>query len=181
VEAKKKMEGEGRCLLVDVRTGAEYRAQSVAGSVLAPVQSLDADVFLKEHPDAKERELLIICRSGSRARMAAEKLCAAGMQNLAVVEGGIQAWAGAGLPLEKGESKVLPLDRQVRIVIGLAVLAFGVLGFAVHPGFALAAAAMGGGLAFAGATDWCPLALVVAAMPWNKGRSASCPLKQQNE
>ena len=58
---------------------------------------------------------------------AAAKFASAGFENCVVVDGGTQAWADAGLPVERGEHTVLPLDRQVQVAIGSIVLA-GVLG-----------------------------------------------------
>lgn len=178
-EAQEKLKDSSKALLVDVRTPAEYGALKVPCSVLAPVQSLDVQKFLGQHPEACEREVLLMCRAGSRAKAAAEKFKAAGHDRIAVIEGGILAWEAAGLEVEKGTSKVIPVDRQVRIAIGLGIILFTILGYTVHPLLFLGAGAMGCGLVFAGITDLCPLALLVAAMPWNQGGGPSCPLERK--
>jgi rhodanese-related sulfurtransferase len=111
--------------------------------------------------------VVLVCRSGKRAEQARRKLAAAGCGNLAVLEGGVTAWEQAGLPVKRGKA-VLSLERQVRIAAGLLVLAGVVLGFLVHPGFFGLSAFVGAGLTFAGLTDWCGMAQLLAKMPWNQ-------------
>jgi hypothetical protein len=53
------------------------------------------------------------------------------------------------------------------------VLTGTVLGFLVHPAFFGLAAFVGVGLTFAGLTDWCGMAMLLARMPWNQ-RAATC-------
>jgi hypothetical protein len=45
-----------------------------------------------------------------------------------------------------------------------------VLAIAVHPNFAALPAFVGAGLMFAGITDTCGMAMVLAKMPWNQVR-----------
>jgi rhodanese-related sulfurtransferase len=94
-----------------------------------------------------------------------------------LVEGGTQAWMDAGLPVNRGESRVLPLMRQVQITVGFLSAAGAALALTVNPRFALVPLVIGGGLLFAGLTGFCGLALLLAKMPWNKtstGNSAAC-------
>jgi hypothetical protein len=82
------------------------------------------------------------------------------------------AWEAAGLPVTRGK-KVLSLERQVRVAAGLLVLTGVILGTWVHPGFHGLAGFVGAGLVFAGLTDWCGMAMLLAKMPWNQ-RSGQC-------
>ena len=94
------------------------------------------------------------------------------------VEGGTLAWDQAGLPVSRGR-KVISLERQVRIAAGLLVLTGAVLALTVHPWWAGLSAFVGAGLMFAGITDTCGMALMLARMPWNQVRpatSGSCSL-----
>ena len=85
----------------------------------------------------------------------------------------------AGLPVVRGQ-KAISLERQVRIAAGLIVLVSGVVALLASPplsGFAAgAAAAVGGGLVFAGVTDSCMMGMLLAKMPWNQvnGAGESC-------
>ena len=83
----------------------------------------------------------------------------------------------AGLPVNRGASRVLPLMRQVQITVGFLSAVGAALALTVNPRFALIPLVVGCGLLFAGLTGFCGLALLLAKMPWNKsstGNSASC-------
>jgi hypothetical protein len=97
-----------------------------------------------------------------------KKLCGAGLENCVLVEGGIEAWDEAGLPVVRGERKVMGLERQVRIAAGALVVTGVLLGWLVHPGFLGLAGFVGAGLVFAGITDTCGMGMMIAKMPWNK-------------
>ncbi len=158
--------------LLDVRTPAEFAAQHAAGARSLPLDQLDASAFLRlrEHAGAGERPVYLLCQSGKRAAMAADKLAAAGCTCAVVVDGGTAAWAAAGLPCESTGRGVISLERQVRIAAGSLVLAGVVLGGFVHPLFIWLSAFVGAGLIFSGITDFCGMALILAKMPWNQAR-----------
>lgn len=162
--------GDPRMVLLDVRTPAEFTELNVPGSVSVPLHTLDP---------AKVRALLagksacyLFCRSGGRATQAAERLRAAGLDNLFVVEGGVEAWAAAGLPVNRGPATI-SLERQVRITAGFLALTGVVLGYFVHPAWLALSAFVGGGLMFSGLTNTCGMGLVLARMPWNN-RQPGC-------
>ncbi len=163
--------GEGIELL-DVRTQPEYDAEHVACARLLPLDQLDVGAFLRGR-GGSDRPLYIICQSGMRAGKAVEQFKQAGFQRCVFVEGGTQAWIEAGFPVERGEAKVLPLIRQVQIVIGLCTAAGAALALWVNPMFAWIPLFMGGGVLMAGLTGHCPLAMLVAKLPWNGRTSCS--------
>ena len=158
--------GEGVELL-DVRTQPEYDAEHVACARLLPLDQLDAAAFLRER-GGSDRPLYVICQSGMRAGKAIGKFKQAGFQRCVLVEGGTQAWVDAGFPVERGEAKVLPLIRQVQIVIGLCTVAGAGLALWANPAFAWIPLFMGGGVLMAGTTGHCPLAMLMAKLPWNR-------------
>ncbi|MEY4570381.1 MAG: inner membrane protein YgaP [Verrucomicrobiota bacterium] len=153
--------------LIDVRTPAEYGEIHLPGSQLMPLDRLDAAAIRDAGP------CVLICRSGKRAEQASQKFAAAGCGNLVILDGGVAAWESAGLPVERG-AKAISLERQVRIAAGLLVLLGVILGTWVHPGFYGLSAFVGAGLVFAGVTDWCGMAMVLAKMPWNQRSGNSC-------
>jgi hypothetical protein len=83
-----------------------------------------------------------------------------------VLDGGVEGWTAAGRPVKRGR-KTISLERQVRIAAGAMALVGAVLGFLVHPAWNVIPAFVGAGLIFAGVTDWCGMAMVLARMPWN--------------
>ena len=162
--------------LLDVRTPGEYAAAHVPGAKLIPLDGLDAAAFCRER-GADGTPVYVLCQSGGRARRAIEKLASAGVQGCVLVEGGTQAWIDAGLPVNRGESRVLPLMRQVQIVVGFLSAAGAALALTVSPRYALIPLVIGCGLLFAGLTGFCGLAMLLAKMPWNKTstcNSAAC-------
>ena len=157
--------------LLDVRTPGEYEAEHIAGAYNVPLDTLG------EHgPEIRAAvadPVVLVCRSGQRARKAEEALGAAGMTNLHVLEGGMTAWAGAGQPVRRGAPR-MSLERQVRIAAGALAATGGLLALFLHPLFAAVPALVGSGLVFAGVTDTCAMGMLLARLPYN--RPASCDL-----
>lgn len=163
----------GRVEVLDVRTPAEFREVHAEGAVNLPLDRLSADKHMQSRNGSGEEPLYVICRSGSRASKACEKFVAAGYTNVVNVEGGTDAWATAGLPVVRGK-KTISLERQVRIAAGFLVLVGAILAMTVHPYFAGLSAFVGAGLMFAGITDTCGMAMLLARMPWNQAGCQSC-------
>lgn len=152
-------------VLLDVRTRLEFQEHNLAGSHPIPLDELDPAAVAREHGAASN--YVLVCRSGKRAGQAAEKLAAAGMKNLQILEGGMLAWAEAGLPANRGR-KVMSLERQVRIAAGAIVLGGVLLAQLVHPALIWLSGLVGAGLMFAGIADWCGMGLLLAKAPWNR-------------
>ena len=112
------------------------------------------------------KPIYVMCQSGNRAKRAAEKIEKAGIDSVSVIEGGMNAWEAAGLPVQRGRT-TLSLERQVRIAAGTLVLLGVVLGFSVTPVMYALSGLVGAGLIFAGITDTCGMGLLLARMPWN--------------
>ncbi len=155
-----------RVALIDVRTPVEHEEMRIAGSRLMPLDKLDA-ASVKAAAEGNER-CILICRSGKRAEQAFEKLRAAGLENLVILEGGVTDWETAGLPLERSTRRRLPLMRQVQLIIGVLAITGSILALTVNKNFAIIPAILGAGLTMAGATGWCGLAILLSRMPWNK-------------
>lgn len=153
--------------LLDVRTPPEFANAHVAGAKLVPLNQLDPKAFLAQR-GKDSQPLYVLCQAGGRAAKAIEGFRQVGFENAILVEGGTQAWIDAGLPIERGETKVLPLMRQVQIVIGLFSGLGAILALTVNPLWALLPLFTGAGLVFAGVTGICGLALLMAKAPWNK-------------
>ena len=162
--------------LIDVRTPVEFREIHAGVARNVPLDQLDPVALLEARNGTSDEPLYVICRTGSRAKQACDKIAAAGFGNVVNIEGGTLAWEQAGLPVVRGK-KAVSLERQVRIVAGLLVLIGAVLALTVSPWFALLPAFVGAGLAFAGITDTCGMGMMLAKMPWNQVRE--CPTEQQ--
>jgi rhodanese-related sulfurtransferase len=157
----------GESQVLDVREYPEYVEAHVAGSRLLPLSELRRGA-----PAPFEAgEALVVCRSGRRAREAAELLSQTGNVRPVVVEGGIEAWIHAGYPVERRKGPI-SLERQVRIAAGSLVL-LGVLLDLALPGARYLSAFVGAGLIFAGVTDTCAMGLLLAKLPWNRPPSGA--------
>ena len=156
--------------LLDVRTPPEYANAHVPGARLLPLSELKADAFLAQHKPGKP--IYVLCHTGARALKAIEQFESAGCNDCILVEGGTQAWIDAGLPVHRGARRVLPLMRQVQIVVGALNVVSAILALVAHPWFAVLPLFLGCGLLFAGVTGTCGMALALARMPWNRGQDS---------
>ena len=66
----------------------------------------------------------------------------------------------------------ISVERQVRIIAGTLVILGVVLGLLVHPALFGLSALVGCGLVFAGLTDTCGMATLLAHLPWNRESEA---------
>jgi rhodanese-related sulfurtransferase len=153
--------------LIDVRTPVEFRERHVRFARNVPLDRLVPDQLGPAGRSGSTKPLYVICHSGSRGKLACEKLLAAGFTDVVNVQGGTEAWDKEGLPLVRG-AQAISLERQVRIVAGSLVLLGSVLSALVSPYWMGLAAFIGAGLVFAGVTDTCGMAMFLARMPWNQ-------------
>ena len=85
-------------LILDVRRPGEYAAGHVPGAINIPHSEIEAR--LDELGPARDREIVVYCKSGMRAAMAEKDLVEAGFRNLLDLDGHMQGWEEAGLPVE---------------------------------------------------------------------------------
>jgi len=149
-------------LLIDVREPNEYASGHIPGALLCPL----ADVQ-DLHLPTLNIPIVLYCQSGRRSHLAWEILQAKGLSNLRELQGGFQAWQQAGYG---GSTAPISLMRQVQIVAGSLILVGVIAGFTVNPGFFLLSGFVGAGLLFAGITNTCALARLLALLPMNRPR-----------
>ena len=148
--------------LVDIREPDEHARIRIPGAVNVPLDRL-TQAALPDMP-----VIVYHCATGNRTRTYAGKLHTAAVCESYVLEGGLDGWRKAGFPLTVDRSQPLELMRQVQLAAGALILLGVVLGFLVTPAFFGLSAFVGAGLIFAGATGWCGMARLLAAMPWNR-------------
>lgn len=156
-------------VLIDVRSPHEFATENMPGARNIPLGELEKRwEALVEQPN-----LVLVCASGLRAEKARAILAQRGIA-AQVLEGGVKAWVQHSLPLQKGTPGGISIERQVRIVAGSLAALGGFLAILVHPWFAVLSAFVGCGLVFAGVTDTCGMAILLAKLPYNNRRSQSC-------
>jgi len=159
-----------RAFLLDVRGFDEFAAGHADGATCIPLPDLER----RAGDIPTDRPVLVMCQSGGRSAIAAERLRALGMDNIIDVSGGFNAWRQAGLPTVR-QSSAIPLERQVRIVAGALVLGFSLAGFFVNSAFFYGSALIGFMLTLTGALGICPMMSVLKLLPWNRASASADP------
>ena len=152
-------------ILVDIREADEHARERVGGARHLPLSSLDeADLALHEG-----KPVIFHCRSGARTQGNAARLAhKAGACEAFVIEGGLDAWKKAGLPVVTDRRQPIELQRQVQIGAGSLAFLGTMLGLSVSPWFFAVPAIVGAGLTLAGVTGFCGMARVLMRAPWNR-------------
>lgn len=89
---------EQGAFVLDVRQPEEWNELHVPGATLIPLDQLSARI--SEVP--KDRDIVVICRSGNRSQTGRDILRQAGYESVTSVSGGIIAWRSAGHPTVSG-------------------------------------------------------------------------------
>lgn len=157
-------------LILDVRTTAEAKASSLAGSVNIPLHELTPERLRTDIAQSGKdgARVYLLCQVGRRAEMAADQLADQMDAELIVIDGGMEALKHLPISLQTNGKTVISLERQVRITAGFLVFTGVALGMLVNSNFYFLSGFVGAGLMFAGITDTCMMAILIARMPWNK-------------
>jgi len=170
-EVQAMLQTDADTLVVDVRTPGEFASAHIAGAVNIPLDQVDAHLRrIVSHAGGK---LVLVCQLGGRAEQAAGKLASAGLADVAVMDGGMGAWAAASGPVQRTGKARWALERQVRVVAGGLVF-LSVLAGLWAPQAVFVAGAVGAGLVFAAVTNTCAMGMLLARLPFNRG--AACDI-----
>lgn len=152
-------------VLLDVRAASEYETGHIPGSYHLPLDEVGqhAERLASKLGDT---EVVLICKSGGRARQAHERLSAAGLSGAVVLEGGLTCWEASGGQVKQGAAR-WELERQVRLVAGSIVLT-SILVSLVKPKARLIAGAVGAGLVYAAVSNTCMMGNLLSRLPYNR-------------
>jgi rhodanese-related sulfurtransferase len=95
-------------------------------------------------------------------------LQASGYTDIAHLNGGLAAWKAASFTTAVDVSQPISIMRQVQIVAGSLALAGALLAWLVSPWFMMLSGVVGAGLMFAGLSDTCMMAMLLAKLPYNR-------------
>lgn len=154
----------GHALLIDIREDDEFARRHIPGALSRPLSRFEAVAL----PDMAGTDVIFTCRSGMRTTANADRLASPVGGKAYVLDGGLDGWARAGLPVEANRKAPLEMMRQVQIVAGSLVLIGAILGWLVSPYFFGLSAFVGAGLTFAGISGFCGMARVLGYLPWNR-------------
>jgi len=155
---------ESGAVLVDIRDKEENARERIPQAHNIPLGTLGPSASLMHGA----RAVIFHCKAGMRTDANAAKLSSATDCDTYILEGGLDAWKRAGLPVEIDRKQPLELMRQVQIAAGLLVLTGVVLGASVSQAFYVLAGFIGAGLTFSGVTGTCAMARLLRLMPWNR-------------
>lgn len=152
-------------LLLDVREADEYARERIPQARNVSLAALGQSAL----PTTGAPAVIFHCKSGARTGANAGRLAAAAAGCEAyVLEGGLDAWKRAGLPVLADRKQPLEIMRQVQITAGGLVVLGVVLGATVSAMFFGLAAFVGAGLVFSGISGTCAMASMLRRMPWNR-------------
>jgi phage shock protein E len=87
--------------IIDVRTGHEFSAGHIAGAINVPYDQVSHRLDeIAQH--ASNRDIVLYCRSGRRARVAEGSLNRRGVRNIWHLRGQYSGWRAAGYPVRRG-------------------------------------------------------------------------------
>ena len=152
-------------VLIDIREADEHARERIPGAQHHALSRIDHNTPVRAGDDV----LIFHCRSGARTKGNAVRLAAAAPKcETYILEGGLNAWKKAGLPVTLDRGQPIDLMRQMQIAAGSLALLGVVLGTWVNPDFYVLPAFIGAGLVVAGVTGVCPMVRLLQRMPWNR-------------
>jgi rhodanese-related sulfurtransferase len=158
-------------VVIDVREFDEYEAEHIPGSLHRPLAQFQGETQKILQEIAADSEIIIMCRRGPRAEIALKHALKTGLiegSRISVFKGGILEWKKQGRTLHSKNASHFPIMRQVQIVAGSLVGVSIALGYYVNPAYLAIGAFVGLGLAFAGITGFCGMAVLLGYAPWNR-------------
>jgi rhodanese-related sulfurtransferase len=157
-------------VMIDVREADEHARERNPGARQQALSRINQNAPIRNGDDV----LILHCRSGARTKGNAPKLAAASQTcDAYILEGGLDAWRKAGLPVALDRKQPIEIMRQVQIAAGSLVLIGVLLVAFVAPAYYLLSGFVGAGLLFAGVSGFCGMARLLAAMPWNRRAAAA--------
>ncbi|GKU85132.1 MULTISPECIES: sulfurtransferase TusA family protein [unclassified Niallia] len=89
-ELEKKIDVDKNIVVIDVRENAEFAFNHIPNAISIPLGELENKMNVLNKND----EIYIVCRTGNRSDLAAQKLTENGFNNVINVEQGMSQWSG---------------------------------------------------------------------------------------
>jgi len=115
-DLEEKLEENSDLILLDVREPSEFDALHIQGSLNVPRGILesacdwDYDETEPELAAGREREIIVICRSGNRSVLAAQTMQRMGFKHVASLKTGIRGWNDFEQPLYNADGEQVDID-----------------------------------------------------------------------
>lgn len=115
-DVQRKLTSGEPLLLLDVREPAEFAALHIPGSINVPRGILEQscewgyDETVPQLAGGRDREIVVVCRSGKRSALAADTLQRMGFSNVASLRTGVRGWNDNEQPLQDAAANRLDPD-----------------------------------------------------------------------
>jgi rhodanese-related sulfurtransferase len=115
-DLEERMQENPGLLIVDVREPYEFDAMHIAGSLNVPRGILesacewDFEETVPELVQARDREVVVVCRSGYRSVLAAHSMQVLGYRDVVSLQTGLRGWKDYDQPLEDSAGDAVDLD-----------------------------------------------------------------------
>ena len=96
-EVERLLREDNNVTLIDARTAKEFAEGHVPGAINVPIPDLAE--YTRSGDNAVEGLLITMCGSTGRGEKAAAVLSSLGVEDIAVLDGGLKAWKEAGYPV----------------------------------------------------------------------------------
>lgn len=113
---------QGDLLVLDVRERSEFELVHIAGSLNVPRGILEAACeydYAETEPElveARQRPVVVVCRSGNRSALAAFVMKLIGYENVSSLKLGIKGWNDGDLPLVDSHGNAVDADDAAAVI-----------------------------------------------------------------
>ncbi len=87
-------------VVLDIRAAKDFKAGHILNARQLKPEEVREKNF-KKLENAKDKPIIVVCAMGNQARSTASALSTAGFSNVSVLDGGMNAWTSASLPVSK--------------------------------------------------------------------------------
>lgn len=119
------MENNKDALILDIREECEFAAYHVQHSMLIPRGILETaceyeyEDSVPELVEARDREIIVLCRSGKRSLLAAFTMKIMGYNNVKSMQTGLRGWNDYELPLMNANKEIVdPVEVEKMLNVG---------------------------------------------------------------
>ncbi|PHN06675.1 rhodanese-like domain-containing protein [Flavilitoribacter nigricans] len=149
---------KGHVIIIDVREPAEFRDGHLPYAINLPTTRFSVEDYQSWH----HLKIALVCQTGNRAHAIAQKLGAAGLENVYVLERHMEEITVA----TTGE--IWSVDRQFRFLLGLFMALYLVGYHWMSTLFSVIPVILCLGLIITAIIDKCYLRVGIAMLPWNR-------------
>lgn len=115
-DVEERLGSESVPMILDIREPDEFNAMHIKGSLHVPRGILETaceynyEETVPELAQAREREIVVVCRSGNRSALAAYTMQLMGYQRVSSMKTGLRGWNDYELPLVDATGRVVTVE-----------------------------------------------------------------------